>query len=143
VILPNIPQRRLAGKTKYTLERMLHLAQDAIFSFSTVPLRLALIAGFLVLLLAMVLLFYIFFVVITRAVSSLVSGWTTLMVGIMLIGGVQLVMIGLQGYYIGMIFKEIKRRSTFILRDPMKPSEPFQKFEQLSTHEQESSDNLA
>jgi dolichol-phosphate mannosyltransferase len=123
-ILPFAPGTRLAGKPRYNLSRMIRLAQDAIFSFSTAPLRLALLAGAVVFLLALAQLVYVVIVVTTRGLTSLVPGWTSLMLGILLIGGVQLVMLGLQGYYIGMIFQEVKQRPIYLLRErPVPPPE--------------------
>jgi len=117
VILPFVPGERLGGKPGYTLGRMMRLAQDAIFSFSNVPLRLALLAGGVVFLLVLMQLVYVFVIVAIHGLSYLVPGWTSLMLGILLLGGMQLVILGLLGYYIGMIFQEVKNRPIYLLRD--------------------------
>ena len=109
-----VPPPRYAGRSKYTVRRMTRLAFDAIFSFSVYPLRVVLAAGLVVSLLS-------FLVGIASALSKLagaytVPGWATIVVVVTFIGGVQLVVLGVVGEYIGRIYEEVKRRPLYVVR---------------------------
>jgi glycosyltransferase involved in cell wall biosynthesis len=109
-----VPPPRFAGRSKYTVRRMVRLAFDAIFSFSVYPLRVVLAAGLVVSLLS-------FLLGIASGVSKLagvytVPGWATIVVVSTFIGGVQLVVLGGIGEYIGRIYEEVKRRPLYVVR---------------------------
>lgn len=106
---------RFAGTTKYPLRKMLRLATDAILSFSTVPLRIATITGFIVSLGALV---GILLILANRLfTNNWVEGWTFLMVTVLLLGGMILSVLGIIGSYIGRIYGEAKKRPLYIVKD--------------------------
>ena len=113
---------RVAGTTKYPLSKMLKLATDGIVSFSTFPLRLALNTGFLMAGLS-------FAVGIAAVVTKLVGGfvvpgWVSLLVAIAFLGGVQLILLGIVGEYIGRIYEEVKNRPLYVVRSLSGEPEP-------------------
>jgi dolichol-phosphate mannosyltransferase len=105
---------RYAGETKYTLKRMLRFSLDAIVSFSSTPLQLATVFGFLVSALAFVL---VPFVIVGRVLGLFVAGIPTTLVVILMLGGVQLICVGIIGEYLGRIYDEVKRRPLYVVRD--------------------------
>jgi glycosyltransferase involved in cell wall biosynthesis len=106
---------RFAGATKYPLFKMLRFAADAIFSFSTIPLRLATWTGFFASGLA---IFGILFSIYSRIFGSgLVKGWTSTVIAILFLGGAQLVCLGIIGEYAGRIYGECKRRPLYVVRE--------------------------
>ncbi len=108
------PHERFSGKTKYSFRKMLKLATAGITSFSIKPLRLAGILGFSLSMISFlygILALYGYFFA-----NWNVSGWTSLAVGIMFIGGVQLIMLGIMGEYMGKLFMQVKQRPLYIIR---------------------------
>jgi len=124
-----VPYRRcarFAGETKYPLLKMLKFATDGIVSFSILPLRVATWLGFLA---SGISLLGIGVVLLERYfhVLGLVRGWSSTVIAVLFIGGVQLVCMGIIGEYVGRIYGESKRRPLYIVRERMgfdsKPSE--------------------
>jgi dolichol-phosphate mannosyltransferase len=112
--VPYASPARRAGESKYTIGRMLRLATDAIVSFSDRPLRLALNLGFLVSLGSIV---FGLSAVVSKLVGVLVvPGWTSVMVLVGVVGGVQLIVIGIIGEYVGRISEEVKGRPLYVVR---------------------------
>jgi dolichol-phosphate mannosyltransferase len=107
-------QARHAGETKYPFRKMLRFALDGITSFSFLPLRLATVVGFVVSLLSFV---YIVVVIVLKALGINYPGYTSMMASILFLGGVQLIMIGILGEYLGRIFDEVKRRPLYLIGD--------------------------
>lgn len=108
-----VRQERAAGKTKYNFAKLLVLALDAVFSFSNKPLKFANYLGFLVSLLS---LGGIGWVLWQRLVlNNAISGWATIMVAMMFLGGVQLIVLGILGEYIGRIYREVKDRPPYVV----------------------------
>ncbi|WP_035350589.1 glycosyltransferase family 2 protein [Fictibacillus gelatini] len=103
-------KERLAGKTKYPLKKMLAFAFEGITSFSIVPIRFVTLLGFLSFFIGGMAGSY---ALIQELLGNTKSGWTSLMISIWLIGGLQLMGIGLIGEYIGKIFNEVKRRPMY------------------------------
>jgi len=103
---------RFAGESKYPLKKMLAFAADGITSFSVKPIRLVLTAGVVVFLVSLVMLLY---ALISKLMGSTTAGWTSLMGSIWLIGGIQLLSLGVIGEYIGKIYNETKARPRFII----------------------------
>ncbi len=133
VILPYHPPERLAGKSKYTLRKMLRLAANAIFSFSLVPLYIGLSLGLLLLFLALAEMVYVLSFWVTGNQHSLAPGWSSLMFVLLVIGGILMILLGFIGVYIGYIFQEVKRRPIYLVRQvvrqpgsPSHPAEPSQ-----------------
>lgn len=105
---------RHAGDTKYPLRKMMRFAVDAITSFSHVPLQIATWMGFAVSALAFA---YIVVVLALKVVGISWPGYTSLMAAILFLGGVQLVMIGLLGEYLGRVYDEVKRRPLYVVQE--------------------------
>lgn len=105
-------QDRIEGKSSFKLMSLLDLAIEGITSFTTMPLRIATLMGFIVSLLAMIYMIYI--LCKTLIYGDPVQGFPTIMCAILFMGGVQLVAIGIIGEYIGRIFNETKNRPVYI-----------------------------
>ncbi|WHY70033.1 glycosyltransferase family 2 protein [Neobacillus sp. SuZ13] len=103
---------RHAGETKYPLTKMLAFAFEGITSFSVSPIRIVLLLGFVSFFLS--LFFGVYFLTL-KFFGETETGWTSLITSIWLIGGLQLIAIGLIGEYIGKIYKESKRRPKYIV----------------------------
>jgi len=104
---------RYAGKTKYTLPRMIRFSLDAIFSFSHRPLQLATLLGFVFSVLAFLA---IPVVIILRLLDSYIPGFATITIAVLLLGGIQLIAIGIMGEYVGRIYDEVKGRPLYVVR---------------------------
>jgi polyisoprenyl-phosphate glycosyltransferase len=105
--------QRHAGTPSYTLLRSLDLARHGFFSFSTVPLELISWLGMLLTFGAGV---YLLYVLAIAVFGRPVSGWTSLIAVLLVLGGVQLLSIGVIAQYIGMIFTQVKERPLYILK---------------------------
>ena len=105
-------KERFAGESKYPLKKMLAFAWDGITSFSVVPLRFITILGGVVLVLSLVLSIW---ALVAKLSGNAVSGWTSMMLIVLFLGGVQMLSIGIIGEYIGKIYKETKRRPRFFV----------------------------
>jgi polyisoprenyl-phosphate glycosyltransferase len=103
---------RFAGESKYPLKKMLAFAWEGITSFSVVPIRFVSYVGFVFLLLS---IFALAYVIGAKLFGHTTSGWTSLMLSIWFIGGVQLIGFGMIGEYIGKIYKESKARPKYIV----------------------------
>src|SRR5688572_3599668 len=109
-------QDRAAGQPKQTLRRLVRYALDGLLGFSNVPLRAATYAGFIVSLVAFLLAaFYLvtFFLFDKQAGS----GFTTTILCVLFLGGVQLICVGILGEYVGRIYEEVKRRPLYVVRE--------------------------
>jgi len=104
---------RYAGETKYTLSKMLKFSLDAISSFSHRPLQLATLFGFLISTLAFVA---IPIVVVLRILGSYLPGFSALTIVVLLLGGIELIAIGIIGEYVGRIYDEVKGRPLYLVR---------------------------
>ena len=112
--IPYQAPRRAAGHTKYSPVKMVSLALDAVFSFSAEPLRLALRAGLLITVLGFV---YLAWTLIKGfLLHALVPGYSSLIGVTMILGGCQLVFIGLIGQYLARVFEEVKGRPIYLLK---------------------------
>ncbi|RKA94206.1 putative glycosyltransferase [Listeria monocytogenes] len=106
---------RHAGETKWNYRSLINLALEGITSYTTLPLRLSTIAGFAISLGTFIYLIYI--VIKTLIVGSDVSGFPTLMITILFLGGIQLISIGIIGEYLGRIFNEVKKRPLYFVEE--------------------------
>lgn len=104
---------RYAGETKYTLSKMLKFSLDAISSFSHRPLQLATLFGFLISTLAFVA---IPVVIVLRILGSYLPGFSALTIVVLLLGGIELIAIGIIGEYVGRIYDEVKGRPLYLVR---------------------------
>jgi polyisoprenyl-phosphate glycosyltransferase len=107
-------EARSAGRTKYTLGRMLRFSFDAITSFSHRPLQFAMLLGFACAALAFLL---VPLTVVARYTNIYERGVPTTIVIILLLGGIQLICVGIIGEYIGRIYDEVKRRPLYVVRN--------------------------
>ena len=115
IAVPYAVPERFAGSSKYTLRRMIRLATDGLVSFSTAPLRLALDLGFIVSGLAF---FFGIATLITKLAGAfLVPGWLTIVLVTSFVGGIQLIVIGVVGEYVGRIYDEVKARPLYLVRE--------------------------
>lgn len=105
---------RLAGRTKYPFGKMLNLALDGIASFSTVPLRVLALIGIASAVLALIGIIYA--LVVRLFTHSWVAGWTISFIGLLFLGGLQMISIGIVGEYVGRIYSEAKHRPLYIAR---------------------------
>ncbi len=105
---------RFAGESKYPLKKMISFALDAITSFSVKPIRLIMGIGFLIFIVSLFMLAYFLF---QRLFGYTVTGWTSTVISIWMIGGVQLLCTGIIGEYIGKIYKEVKGRPKYFIED--------------------------
>jgi len=103
---------RFAGETKYPLRKMLALALDGIGSFSTVPLRIVTAIGFLSAALSSVGIVYA--LVVRLVTQNWVPGWTISFIGMLFLGGLQMISIGIVGEYLGRIYTEAKERPLYL-----------------------------
>ena len=110
---------RAAGQTKWPYLKLFHFAVEGITGFSVVPLRLASYAGFLTAFGAFI--YAIMFMVKTLTIGESVKGFPTLIVTILLMGGLQLMAMGIIGEYLGRLFMESKRRPLYLL-DEVQPA---------------------
>ncbi len=110
---------RAAGQTKWPYIKLLNFAVEGITGFSVVPLRLASYAGFLTAFAAFV--YALFLLVKTLTIGDSVKGFPTLILTILILGGLQLMAMGIIGEYLGRLFKESKRRPLFLLDDYKPP----------------------
>jgi polyisoprenyl-phosphate glycosyltransferase len=108
------PARR-AGESSYTLRRMVRLASDALFSFSTAPVRLATRLGLTVVACGMLYFGYIVYTLLAHP-EQVVQGWTSLIIVVLILSGVQIVFIGMIGEYIARIFEEAKGRPLYFFK---------------------------
>jgi glycosyltransferase involved in cell wall biosynthesis len=112
---------RSAGETKYTLRKMLRFSLDAITSFSHLPLQLATYVGMLS---AGVAFVAIPVVIVLRLFDSYLPGFGAITIAILLLGGIQLIALGVIGEYVGRIYDEVKHRPLYIVRDRINVEEP-------------------
>ena len=106
---------RLYGKTNYPLKKMLHLAFDGITAFSDKPLKMASAIGIISAILSLLAIVY---ALISHFIfDSAVSGWTSLIISVLFIGGVQLITIGIIGEYIARINNDVRNRPLYIIEE--------------------------
>lgn len=103
---------RFAGESKYPLKKMLAFAWDGISSFSVRPMRFITVLGFCVFFISLYFMIYSF---VRNITGQTVPGWPTLMISIWLLGGLQLLALGIIGEYIGKIYSEVKARPKYII----------------------------
>ncbi|MDX2675773.1 glycosyltransferase family 2 protein [Streptomyces sp. NY05-11A] len=113
---------RPAGESKYPLGRMIRLAVDSVTGFSAAPLRIATWLGGFAFLVCLALMGY---TLSAYALGRTVPGWTSLFIGVMFVGAVQLICVGLLGEYVGRIYTAVQNRPTyFVGRDTAQDAAP-------------------
>jgi dolichol-phosphate mannosyltransferase len=112
--VPYEADKRFAGKSKYTLRKMVRFALDGLTSFSAKPLRISLYLGFLF---AVFGLFYALYAIINHNTGNTMPGWTSLLIMILLIGGLQLISLGIIGEYLARVYNETKNRPLYFVKE--------------------------
>jgi len=113
--VPFVCKQRAAGHTKYNLSRLLAFFSDGIISFSRVPLRAAILGGLLLSLFS--LIYGVYLVVDYMLRGGFPKGYTSLILTILFVGGLQLTLMGVIGEYIGHIFDEVKNRPLYVVQE--------------------------
>jgi dolichol-phosphate mannosyltransferase len=105
---------RIAGETKYPLRKMIHFALDALTGFSSAPLKIASHAGLWLGLGSVIIIIYIF---IGWLSGRSIPGWTSLMLVVVILGAVQMFVLGLLGEYLGRLYSQAKQRPLYIVEE--------------------------
>lgn len=114
IAVPFDRDERHAGETGYPFRKMIKFAADGIFSFSTTPLKLIRNVGFFIAILAFAGIVYALLMKIFVP-SVTIEGWTFIVISILLVGGIQLIMLGVLGSYIGRIYTEAQDRPLYMI----------------------------
>jgi glycosyltransferase involved in cell wall biosynthesis len=115
VPLPYVPEERAHGRSHFKFRDLLGLSVDGLTAFTTWPLRLATFCGVVVALAAMA--YGAYEAINYFVVGNSVSGWTTIVVGLTVLLGIQMILLGIMGEYIGRIFEEVKGRPIYVVKD--------------------------
>jgi dolichol-phosphate mannosyltransferase len=109
------PNKRFTGTTKYSYRKMMSLAVNGITSFSIKPLRISILLGIAI---STLTFFYSIYAIIMYMFNDkTISGWTSVILSILFIGGIQLLMLGIIGQYLGNLFMQAKHRPDYIIQD--------------------------
>ena len=106
---------RAEGASKYSIHKMIQLGMQGITAFSVRPLRLATFAGLIIAGLAMIYAIYALFMYLFT--DRTIAGWTSLILSILFLGGIQMFLLGIIGEYLGRLFIDTKRRPDYIIRE--------------------------
>ncbi len=109
------PAERFSGQSKYTIKKMFQFGLKGITSFSIRPLYLSIFLGFSISLLA--LLFYTLYIFYSIYHETAISGWSSVIFTIVLFGGLNLIILGIIGVYVGKLFMQSKNRPNYLIRD--------------------------
>jgi len=114
-IVPFTANERFAGTTKYTFRKMLKFATTGVTAFSVKPLRISIYLGSAIALLAF--LYGIYAAYIHIFTNHAVTGWTSVILSVLFVGGINLLMLGIIGEYLGKLFIENKRRPNYLISE--------------------------
>jgi dolichol-phosphate mannosyltransferase len=106
---------RWIGKSKYSLSKMVDFAIQGITSFTILPLRIAILFGILFSLCSFLYALYALYIRVFT--DTAIEGWTSLLISVLLLGGIQLICLGVIGEYVGKMFIEAKRRPTYVIKE--------------------------
>ena len=109
------PDPRYSGKTKYSFRKMLELAFTGITAFSVQPLKISIYLGFIISF--SVFIYGGFAIIASILTDKTIPGWTSVIVSVLFIGGIQLIMLGIIGEYLGKLFIENKKRPNYIIKE--------------------------
>lgn len=112
-------RERFAGERAYTLRQTVRMAVNAVLAFSSMPLRVAAVMGICTLVLGFLYAVYVLYAYV--AGIPMEKGWASLLIAILLLGGVQLLCLGIIAEYIGRIFEEVKQRPLYVVREHVPP----------------------
>ncbi len=113
-IVPYQAAPRAAGKSKYSLRKMLRFGLDGITSFSARPLRISFVSGLFI---SIVGLIYALYALVQYFLGQTIAGWTSMLVSLLIIGGIMLINLGIVGEYIARIFHEVKARPLYFIQE--------------------------
>lgn len=113
-MIPYTAPSRFSGKSKYSIIKMLRFAADGITSFSAKPLRISFYSGIIV---SLIGLLYAIYAIIEYFGGKTIPGWTSILVSILIIGGIQLISIGIIGEYLARVFNEAKGRPLYFIKE--------------------------
>lgn len=116
-----IAPKRKAGISKYTLKKMLNLGMNGITAFSSKPLRMAFYLGVIIFITGII---YSLYALIEYFSGKTIQGWTSILLSVLIIGGFQLLSLGIIGEYIAKIFNEVKYRPLYFIKDSTEPKNP-------------------
>jgi dolichol-phosphate mannosyltransferase len=122
VLVDFVAPPRHAGKTKFSVMKMLHFALDGITGYSKTPLRMAFYLGLIAGAGSFALLLHVLYIKLMT--DEAVPGWATTTASLFFLGGLQLVGLGIMGEYIGRIFEEVKGRPLYLIREELKQEFP-------------------
>ncbi|HRE74894.1 MAG TPA: glycosyltransferase family 2 protein [Flavobacteriales bacterium] len=111
--VPFSADKRHSGKSKYNFRRMIRFAWDGVTSFSSRPLRISFYMGLIA---SGFGLLYAIYAIIAKVSGNVVEGWTSLLIVVLLMGGIQLISIGIIGEYLARVFTESKRRPLYFIK---------------------------
>jgi glycosyltransferase involved in cell wall biosynthesis len=109
------PEKRFSGASKYSYKKMINFALTGITSFSVKPLRVSMLIGFFLSIFSFIYGIYALIVVLFHFQN--VSGWASIIACVLFIGGIQLMILGILGEYIGKIYFEVKKRPLYIIKE--------------------------
>ena len=109
------PAERFSGNSKYTVKKMMQFALKGITSFSIRPLYISIFLGISLFFLS--LLFYILYVFYSIYYGHVISGWASVIFTIVIFGGLNLIVLGIIGVYVGKLFMHSKQRPNYLIRD--------------------------
>ncbi|GBR04236.1 glycosyltransferase family 2 protein [Asaia siamensis] len=120
-LIPYTRKVRVAGETKYTIKKMLHLALDGVTSFSVAPLRVIAALGGIIFTLSILSGLY---VIVERVFfpQNTIPGWASTVFPLLLLSGMQIFSVGVVGEYVGKIYMEVKKRPRFIVEEITPPN---------------------
>ncbi len=107
-------KRRVAGETKYPLRKMFSFAWEGITSFSTVPLRIITVTGFVIFIISLIMTIW---AVAVKLSGKSIAGWLSVVLPMYILGGLNLFFLGILGEYIGKIYMETKKRPRYIVEE--------------------------
>jgi len=106
---------RYTGSSKYTLRKMISFAIEGLTSFSIMPLRLSIWIGFII---SFFTLLYILYALIAKFyLGTAIRGWTSILISVLFLGGIQLIFLGIIGEYLGKMFIETKNRPSYVIKE--------------------------
>lgn len=114
--VPYDQAERFAGTPGYTLRQHLRIRLDSVFSFSVVPLRLSIYLGLVTLVLGAIYAAYVLGTLVFVGRGAIPSGWPALIITSLILGGVQLICLGMVAEYVGRIYEEVKQRPLYVVR---------------------------
>jgi dolichol-phosphate mannosyltransferase len=115
--IPYDEAARAAGERSYTLREHVRVRLDSVFSFSTVPLRLSVWLGLVTLVLGLIYAAYVLITFAVRGYEAVERGWPALIITILVLGGVQLICLGMVAEYVGRVYEEVKQRPLYVVRE--------------------------